>query len=160
MGDISIREYIRWLPDAASEPTSTIVLTSPGRRFVDLRILNPPPGQQAQGSERLPLSRLDWAIAGTSESWPLEASPSTGSANEGASRAQWRHWIDSRTADTRGLVDEGVNYPQPPDGAKTLEKGRMVNPASPVLLPKTHMVEPAVVHGPTLNSLPPPTFCF
>lgn len=39
MTDISIRRYIRWLPDEASEPTSTIVLTSPGRRFVDLRVL-------------------------------------------------------------------------------------------------------------------------
>jgi hypothetical protein len=39
MGSISIREHIRWFPDAASEPTSTIVLTSPERRFVDIRIL-------------------------------------------------------------------------------------------------------------------------
>ena len=36
-GHISVRESIRWLPDEASEPTSTIVLTSPGRLFVDLR---------------------------------------------------------------------------------------------------------------------------
>jgi hypothetical protein len=41
MGSISIREHIRWLPDKASEPTSTIVLTSPQRRFVDLRIFRP-----------------------------------------------------------------------------------------------------------------------
>lgn len=41
MGSISIREHIRWLPDPASEPTSTVVLTSPGRRFVDLRVLRP-----------------------------------------------------------------------------------------------------------------------
>lgn len=38
MANISIRESIRWLPDEASEPTSTIVLTSPSHRFVDLRI--------------------------------------------------------------------------------------------------------------------------
>jgi hypothetical protein len=43
MGSISIRKSIRWLPDEASEPTSTIVLTSPQRRFVDLRILGPAP---------------------------------------------------------------------------------------------------------------------
>lgn len=41
MGTISIREHIRWIPDPESEPTSTIVLTSPGHRFVDLRILRP-----------------------------------------------------------------------------------------------------------------------
>lgn len=43
MGDISVREYIRWLPDDASEPTSTVVLTTPQRRFVDLRIIKPLP---------------------------------------------------------------------------------------------------------------------
>lgn len=36
---ISVRESIRWLPDEASEPTSTIVLTSPGGLFVDLRFI-------------------------------------------------------------------------------------------------------------------------
>jgi len=41
MCDISIRESIRWLPDAASEPTTTIVLTTPQRRFVDIRVLKP-----------------------------------------------------------------------------------------------------------------------
>jgi hypothetical protein len=39
MCDISVREYIRWLPDEPSEPTSTIVLTTPERRFVDIRVL-------------------------------------------------------------------------------------------------------------------------
>jgi hypothetical protein len=39
MPDISIREYIRWIPEDAGEPTSTIVLTSPGRQFVDVRLL-------------------------------------------------------------------------------------------------------------------------
>lgn len=41
MAGISIREFIRWLPAEASEPTSTMVLTSPGRRFVDIRIQLP-----------------------------------------------------------------------------------------------------------------------
>jgi hypothetical protein len=39
MADISIRKHIRWLPDEASEPTSTIVLTSRQKRFVDIRLL-------------------------------------------------------------------------------------------------------------------------
>lgn len=38
-GSISIRKSIRWLPDAAREPTSTLVLTSPEKRYVDVRIL-------------------------------------------------------------------------------------------------------------------------
>ena len=41
MGSISLREFIQWLPDEPSEPTSTIVVTSPGRRFVDIRVLRP-----------------------------------------------------------------------------------------------------------------------
>jgi hypothetical protein len=49
MCDISIRESIRWLPDEASEPTSTIVLTTPNRRFVDLRILKSGLSASAKG---------------------------------------------------------------------------------------------------------------
>lgn len=42
MGTISIRKFIRWLPDEPSEPTTTFVITSPRlKRFVDLRILLP-----------------------------------------------------------------------------------------------------------------------
>jgi hypothetical protein len=51
MTDISVRKYIRWLPDEASEPTSTIVLTSPERRFVDLRILlEPKPSAEGENN--------------------------------------------------------------------------------------------------------------
>lgn len=38
MASISFRKFIRWLPDEASEPTSTLVLTSPEKRFVDIRV--------------------------------------------------------------------------------------------------------------------------
>ncbi|KAJ4350849.1 hypothetical protein N0V85_009673, partial [Neurospora sp. IMI 360204] len=96
-GDVSIRHSIRWLSSSSSssssdsptpsEPTSTIVLTSPGGRFVDLRILkadpsspdhtsvfSPQTGSQAEAEDArtrtLPLSRLDWAIAGTSTHTP------------------------------------------------------------------------------------------
>lgn len=41
MGSISFRESIRWLPEEASEPTSTLVVTSPEGRFVDIRVLRP-----------------------------------------------------------------------------------------------------------------------
>lgn len=47
MGSISLREHIRWLPDEASEPTSTVVVTSPQRRYVDLRIFRPEGDQKA-----------------------------------------------------------------------------------------------------------------
>lgn len=70
--------------------------------------------------EKITLDQLDWAIAGTSSSWPI--------GDGGLTHGQWRHWIDSRTTDTENLADEGDNYPQP-DGT-TLEKGSMVNPAT------------------------------
>ncbi|KAK4448323.1 hypothetical protein QBC34DRAFT_407212 [Podospora aff. communis PSN243] len=117
MADISVRNHIRWLPDEASEPTSTIVLTSPERRFVDLRVrVDAKPSYDG----KLPLTAIDWAIAGTSTSETTEGSD--------VSHARWNHWIDSRTANTENLADEGDNYPQP-DGS-ILEKGRMVNPAT------------------------------
>ncbi|KAK0746461.1 hypothetical protein B0T18DRAFT_438441 [Schizothecium vesticola] len=117
MGDISLRRHIRWLPDPASEPTSTIVVTSPERRFVDIRVLL---DAQSLPDGTLPLSGLDWAIAGTSTSSdPLP---------DGSSHCVWSHWISSRTADVDGVADEGDNHPQP-DGS-VLETGRMVNPAT------------------------------
>ncbi|KAK1511617.1 hypothetical protein CABS01_07575 [Colletotrichum abscissum] len=122
MGSISFREHIRWIPDEASEPTSTIVLTSPQRRFVDLRILKQTPTvdgvQDTHGIER-----LEWGIAGTSSS-------STRTDDQGAEvrHSRWEHWIDSRTTEPENAADEGDMYERP-DGL-TLEKGRMVNPAT------------------------------
>ncbi|KID80361.1 sodium/nucleoside cotransporter, partial [Metarhizium brunneum ARSEF 3297] len=117
---ISTRRCIRWLPGEASEPTSTIVLTSPQRRFVDLRILKDGPGGLPCAQDTLPLSRLDWAIAGTS------SSSSRTIDGKQVSHSRWDHWIDSRTSQPETASDQGDMYPQP-DGS-TLEKGRMVNP--------------------------------
>lgn len=125
VGDISIREFIRWLPGEAEEATSTIVLSSPQKRFVDVRVLLPTDldanKQHDDGSVTnvLPLDRLDWAIAGQSTSEHGE---------DGTRHAVFHHWIDSRTSDTETLADEGIMYPRG-DG-KELEKGHMVNPAT------------------------------
>ncbi|TFB01670.1 hypothetical protein CCMA1212_006578, partial [Trichoderma ghanense] len=117
MAGISFRKFIRWLPEEASEPTSTLVLTSPERRFVDIRVLLGDGSDALPDSEQiLPLSRLDWAIAGTSSSTVLA---------DGHSRSKWVHWIDSRALEAP--ADEGHMYAQP-DRLSTLEKGRMVNP--------------------------------
>ncbi|KAK4223022.1 hypothetical protein QBC38DRAFT_426283 [Podospora fimiseda] len=125
MADISIRESIRWLPDAASEPTSTIVLTSPERRFVDIRILNP----TTSSDQNLPLSRLDWAISGTSSSTPV-TNPSIGQTYF---HCIWRHWINSRTTDVLNAADEGDNHPVDGQPSLTLEKGSMINPSTGLL---------------------------
>ncbi|KAI8947192.1 hypothetical protein F4801DRAFT_525007 [Xylaria longipes] len=106
---ISIRNSIRWLPDAASEPTSTVVLTSPEHRFVDIRVLK-------DASD--PRASLDWAFAGIS-------SPEI---RDGVRHSTWRHVVDSRTRTPETVLDEGDIFPQ--DDGGTLETGRMVNPAT------------------------------
>ncbi|ETS81679.1 hypothetical protein PFICI_06681 [Pestalotiopsis fici W106-1] len=117
MASISIRESIRWLPEEATEATTTIVLTSPEKRFVDLRIFNP---EKAESKDEVPLERLDWAMAGTSSSVAIpERGPD-------ATRSQWVHWIDSRTLDVENATDEG--YMSPLDGNRVLEEGTMMNP--------------------------------
>ncbi|KAL7943945.1 hypothetical protein V8C42DRAFT_92873 [Trichoderma barbatum] len=119
MASLSFRKFIRWLPEEAGEPTSTLVLTSPDKRFVDIRVsLADGSDSLADSDEILPLSRLDWAMAGTSSSTVI---------SEGHSLASWRHWIDSRSLDAP--PDEGHMYSQP-DGLSTLEKGQMMNPAT------------------------------
>ncbi|KYK54260.1 hypothetical protein DCS_06217 [Drechmeria coniospora] len=121
MASISIRESIRWLPDEAAEPTTTIVLTSPQRRFVDLRVFKPPTGENAEdGNDDLPLTRLDWAVAGSTSS--------VTHPNGRGTHAKWHHWVDSMTNDAEAVVDEGDMVTQP-DGT-TLEMGSMVNPAT------------------------------
>jgi hypothetical protein len=144
---ISIREYIRWIPEEATEPTTTLVLTSPGKRFVDVRVLKPADdsahldskvgGKPAFATPYPPrftrylhfegdiqhLERLEWAFAGTS---------SSELRNDADGRqivhSSWKHWVSSRTRVADGVVDEGDMFPQP-DG-RTLETGEMVNPAT------------------------------
>ncbi|SPO01445.1 uncharacterized protein DNG_04118 [Cephalotrichum gorgonifer] len=113
MAHISIRKHICWLPAPASEPTSTLVLTSPGKRFVDVRILLP------QGAAAEEEERLDWAFAGTSSSRPVE--------NSGNRYAVWKHWVDSLTIEAETVRDEAEVRDA---GEVELEAGRMVNPAT------------------------------
>ncbi|KAL2132255.1 hypothetical protein VTI74DRAFT_4050 [Chaetomium olivicolor] len=135
---ISIRRSIRWLPAEEGEPTSTIVLSTPGHRFVDLRVFKPLP-PLTQGYSELPLSQLDWAIAGLSVtvtddeideggpgSW---FNPEKGSApGKWVQHNRWHHWIDSRTSNAEEVVDEGDIFECPFSPDLILERGRMVNP--------------------------------
>jgi hypothetical protein len=147
---ISIRDYIYYLPyplpsgtpipystglphnnplgldPQATEPTSTLVLTSPLGTFVDLRILLP---VNTNTTEPLlpntggPLSRLEWAFGGKSSSYEY------GLAGPGApTRSVWKHWVDSKVAVGEDMeVDEGDMYALP-DG-RTLEHGSSFNSA-------------------------------
>ncbi|KAJ7712495.1 hypothetical protein B0H16DRAFT_1260276, partial [Mycena metata] len=99
---ISFRESIRWLPDEASEPTRTIVLTARNGAYLDVRF------NIEDGS-------LDWAFAGYRSS----AEPNS---------TKFTHHIDSRTPNALEVVDAGTNMPLP--NGRTLETGEMVNPST------------------------------
>ncbi|KAI1180051.1 hypothetical protein F4777DRAFT_599004 [Nemania sp. FL0916] len=134
---ISCRNWIRWLPDAASEPTSTMVLTSPERRFVDIRIL------RGLGEE---YAGLDWAFAGYSTSEPV---------GNGVQHCTWRHVADSRmqTLDGAEAIDEGDNHPL--EDGRTLETGRMMNPATGELTDYEELwtdLKPREIHNDTEGS--------
>lgn len=130
MGSVSIRRHIRWGADPPSEPTSTLVLTSPGRRFVDIRVLTAASpgldstidlGHEAFGS--LTMDRLDWAFAGTSSSAKV-----TRADGGETTHSVFNHWVDSRTTEPQLVRDEGDLTPCP--GGLALEVGSMVNPAT------------------------------
>lgn len=125
MGSISVREHIRWGTDPPSEPTSTLVLTSPGRRFVDIRVLRTALNglQQEPNAPLSPHEKLDWAFAGTSST--AQVTRADGSQ---LTHATFHHWVDSRTRQPDEVLDEGDMFPQP--GGSTLETGHMTNPAT------------------------------
>ncbi|KAH0559921.1 hypothetical protein GP486_003559 [Trichoglossum hirsutum] len=115
---ISKRRSIRWLPDEAIEPTSTLVLTSHRQHFVDLRIFKPlGPGEPELPNEGGPFTRLEWAFSGVAK---------VTSNSQGRSHTEWSHEVDSRSGDPG--KDEGDLFPQQ-DGS-TLEIGKMINPAT------------------------------
>jgi len=113
------------------EPTSTLILSTPGQHFVDIRlILNTPRLVSTDGRNNPALSHpyrfelgvlytgLEWAIAGKSSYEPSKTTPAT--------HGTWTHWIDNRT--TKPGKDEGDMVTR--DDGSTLEMGWMVNPAT------------------------------
>lgn len=114
------------LPSHQFEPTSTLVLASPKRTFVDIRLYKPfrkdsPSALPNQGEPH----RLEWAFAGHSTSIPLPDRDDY----EDLSHSTWTHWVDSRfpVASTDIPVDEGDMYPITTD--LTLEHGHAFHPA-------------------------------
>ncbi|PSK55905.1 Topoisomerase 1-associated factor 1 [Elsinoe australis] len=128
---ISHREYIHWIPGDPSEPTSTLVLTSSHRHFIDIRITKPTANEPDLPNEGGPFSRLQWAFAGTSCTTLIKPEHgTTTSLPSPVHHCVWTHWIDSHAAPYRDteVRDEGDIFPQA-DG-KSLEVGEMVNPAT------------------------------
>ncbi|OJT12811.1 hypothetical protein TRAPUB_10646 [Trametes pubescens] len=114
---ISERLYIRWFPDEASEPTSTLVLTTPNRHFVDLRFYKsgPSPDDSTPSAERC-FTALEWGIGGLSVGTP--------------ERGKWLHEISSRTEHPEKETDEGDMFPHPTMPDVALERGHMTHPDS------------------------------
>ncbi|KAJ3850627.1 hypothetical protein EV368DRAFT_44889 [Lentinula lateritia] len=97
---VSFRKSIRWIPNQASEPSDTVVLTG-GKTgvFLDVRFLKDS-------------NEVDWAFAGY--------------RSTGEELAKFTHLIDSRTEDPSQVADYGSNTVLS-DGT-VLEKGEMMNP--------------------------------
>ncbi|OSD07630.1 hypothetical protein PYCCODRAFT_1456372 [Trametes coccinea BRFM310] len=110
---ISERLYIRWLPAEATEPTSTLVLTTPRGRFVDLRFLLPS-ASPTESDASPALTSLEWGFAGRS----------VGTLTHG----KWIHEISSRTEHPEDEADEGDIFPHPTLPDVELERGRMRHP--------------------------------
>ncbi|KAI9656698.1 MAG: holocytochrome c synthase [Trizodia sp. TS-e1964] len=123
----ALERIIRWGDDISGIPqefTSTFVLTSRQRRFVDLRILKPELELPNDGytTGLLDLDRLDWAVAGASAT-------TEGHLDDGKwipTHTVWSHWIDSKTDEP--VQDEGDIVPQA--NGSVIETGLMVNPCT------------------------------
>lgn len=100
------------------EGTSTLVLGSPNKYFVDVRLVIP------LSSVATRLEQVDWAFAGTSEHDSTVDPP----------HAVFHHWVDSRHPDAEGILDEGDMHPGNVPG-EVLERGVMVNPSGGKLEP-------------------------
>jgi hypothetical protein len=109
---------------SATKPdSSTLVLTTCEKRYVDVRVYisDPSDGPPNNPGGIQEFRGLEWAFAGTSESTAASYEPSSG-ALKAPAHTEWTHWVDSQTLDE--VKDEGYMYPQP-DGT-VLEKGEMV----------------------------------
>ncbi|KAI5783613.1 hypothetical protein EDC01DRAFT_785277 [Geopyxis carbonaria] len=112
---ISFRESLRWLPSPASEPTLTLVLTTPWSHYLDLRLLPPSPPSTSPTTFQTPLppsTTLYWGHAGTAA--PSASNPLA---------TTWRHTLDTRQPVP--AVESGINTVLP-DG-RVLETGAMVD---------------------------------
>jgi hypothetical protein len=102
-------------PAKPSEPTSTLVLTSPRSTFVDLRFLKPLDSSASNNQS----DTLDWGFAGHSGSHPT--------SKPGVSHSTWTHFVDSRCPVGAEIpVDEGDMYTI--SEKLTLEHGHAFHP--------------------------------
>ncbi|RFU36234.1 hypothetical protein B7463_g8, partial [Scytalidium lignicola] len=122
---------VREQDELAGENTDTLVLTSAGKHYVDIRIFKPTDSSQpalpVDPSDNDGIKRLEWGFAGTSTSSPAEYE--AGKLIK-PSHTVWRHWVDNKTIDS--VEDEGDMFPIE-NSSEVLEKGAMVNPATGIV---------------------------
>ncbi|KAL3423689.1 HRI1 domain protein [Phlyctema vagabunda] len=111
---ISIRKSIKWGDAEAFENTNTLVLTSAGKHYVDIRVYLPTSPTDPQ--------KLEWGFAGTSKSTPPHFS---GGKLDKPGHSQWFHWVDNTTKEE--IQDEGYMYPIE-DSNEVRETGSMAHP--------------------------------
>ncbi|KAF3036026.1 hypothetical protein E8E12_001810 [Didymella heteroderae] len=112
------------LPPTPFEPTSTLVLTSPNKTFVDLRYLKPISASESALPNAGETARLEWGFAGSSSSEPAPK-PHPKFGDYGFST--WTHWLDSRVAVGQPIPkDEGDMYDL--GGGLFLEHGHAFHP--------------------------------
>ncbi|ETN42996.1 uncharacterized protein HMPREF1541_02154 [Cyphellophora europaea CBS 101466] len=118
---ISIRKGIAWGFSPPYEDTSTLVLTSPEGRFVDIRF--PLDYSTLPGRKGFDHHPSYWSFSGRS----ITRTPQQGSfpAWPYATHSVWQHEIDSRGP---GIVDEGDMFDLP--NGDSMEVGVMRHPVS------------------------------
>ncbi|KAJ4993975.1 hypothetical protein SVAN01_00452 [Stagonosporopsis vannaccii] len=106
------------LPAHAFEPTSTVVVTSPGKTFVDLRYLKPRDPASASaapagaagggGGGGEGVDALEWGFSGSSAS---VRAPHPHPTYGDYTLNTWTHWVDSRVSVGEDMApDEGAMY--------------------------------------------------
>ncbi|KAL8885574.1 MAG: hypothetical protein Q9215_006592 [Flavoplaca cf. flavocitrina] len=107
---ISRRKHYRTIPGEPSEPTSTLVLTSPRGYYVDIRInKSPQPSSDPSTFD----GKLQWAFAGTK----------TSIEKDGRTISTWHHPIDSLSDDPKPDVGEMTEL----ENGDVLEKGEIID---------------------------------
>ncbi|RDW66499.1 hypothetical protein BP6252_10134 [Coleophoma cylindrospora] len=101
---------------------STLVLTSAGKHYVDVRVFLTTSPHESQ--------KLEWGFAGTSQSAPPQFDKDNKLVKPGHSK--WNHWVDNKTVEE--VQDEGYMYPI--EGSNEVrETGSMAHPDTGKITP-------------------------
>ncbi|KAL9640120.1 MAG: hypothetical protein Q9204_000837 [Flavoplaca sp. TL-2023a] len=126
---ISRRKHYRTIPGQPSEPTSTLVLTSPRGYYVDIRINKYP---QPSSDPRTFDGKLQWAFAGTK----------TSIEKDGRTISTWHHPIDSLSENPKPDVGEMTEL----ENGDVLEKGETIDEDTGVVTHYEELWEELVPH--------------